>query len=131
MARLGSYCGIVFEVSSKKVLTPTKISHSASSTWATHNRIGLKPRTEKTGNGLQKVSYTLVLRASHGVRPRQTLAQIKSICDTGKIGYFIIGSQIVGGCRYRLTQYTDAWDTIYSRGELSKATVQITLEEYQ
>lgn len=130
MATIGSFCGIVFEVSSKKVLTPKNITHTASSSWALHNRIGLKPKTEKTGNALQKVSFTIVINAAHGVKPRTTLAKIKSICDNGTLGYLIIGSQIVGGCRYRLTQYSDTWNTVFSRGELSKATVQITLEEY-
>lgn len=131
MAQIGTFGGVVFSVSSQKILTPRDIKHTITSSWASHSIIGQKPKVEKTGNALQKITFTVVLDAQHGVKPRTSFNTLKNMCDSGTISYFIIGSTVVGSCQWRITSLTEAYDTVLSKGELSRATINITLEEYR
>lgn len=65
-----------------------------------------------------------------GVRPRAVMEQIEGMVEAGAAEYLIIGNKPVGKNPFRLTALSEAWNTIYSRGELAKAIVTITLEEY-
>ena len=76
------------------------------------------------------MSLTITLSASLGVRPRNVLGAIEGMVEAGTAEYLVIGHRTVGKNPFRLTASSETWDRVYSRGELSKATVTITLEEY-
>ena len=130
MAKIGTFGGVVFEVSSSKILTPKDIKHTVTSSWACNSVIGRKPKVEKTGNALQKITFTVILDAQHGVKPKKSFSQLKTMCDNGNIDYLVLASTVIGSCLWRITSLTEAYDTVLSKGELSRATVNITLEEY-
>ena len=48
----------------------------------------------------------------------------------GSAEYLVIGGRLVGRRPFRVTGSSEAWDKVYSRGELAKATLTISLEEY-
>ena len=50
--------------------------------------------------------------------------------EKGKIDYLVIGGRAVGENRFAITSMSEAWDVVYSGGELAKASVSVTLEEY-
>jgi hypothetical protein len=50
--------------------------------------------------------------------------------ESGTAEYLVIGTRPVGRNPFRLTGSSETWDKVYSRGELAKATMTITLEEY-
>ena len=50
--------------------------------------------------------------------------------ETGSAEYFILGNRPVGVNRFRVTGSSETWDLIYNRGELARASLTITLEEY-
>lgn len=50
--------------------------------------------------------------------------------ETGTAERLVIGTRPVGKNPVRLTGSSETWDVIYNRGELARATMTITLEEY-
>lgn len=121
---------IVFKTSDKKILTFNDFKQSVSGRWAVHERIGEKPRSEFIGPGLRSISFTIVLSASNGVRPRKTLEKIENMIEEGAVEYLIIGGEKVGYYKWKITDMSETWDVIYSKGQLARATASITLEEY-
>ena len=103
---------IVFEVSDETALILQEMTREISGRWAIHETMGAKPKAEFLGPGLQSVTLPIYLSAGLGVRPRTVL------------------ERVVGGNPFRLTGSSETWNTIFNRGELAKATLSITLEEY-
>ena len=68
---IGSFAGLVFTVSSWRVLTPDNISGSTSSNWATHSVIGGKDKSEYVSPGLREYQFNITLSSRLGVNPRK------------------------------------------------------------
>ena len=58
------------------------------------------------------------------------LESIEQMVETGEAEYFILGNRPVGANRFRITGASETWDLIYNKGELARASLTITLEEY-
>ena len=116
---------IVFEVSDETALILQEMTRETSGRWAIHETMGAKPKAEFLGPGLQAVNLTIYLSAGLGVRPRSVLEAVE-----GMVEYLVIGNRPVGKNPFRLTGSSETWSTIFSRGELVKAALSITLEEY-
>ena len=127
---VGALGSLIFEVSDSRILTFSDLEREISGRWTEHAVIGGKPRPEFLGPGLQGIHLQITLSANLGVRPRNMLDLIARMVETGTAEYFVVGSRPVGQNPFRLTGSSEAWDKIYSGGELAKATVTITLEEY-
>lgn len=121
---------IVFEVSDDAVMTFQNMSREVSGRWADHEAMGVKPKSEFLGPGNQSISLPITLSAALGVRPRTVLQTVEDMVESGAAEYLVIGTRPVGKNPFRLTGSSETWDRVYSRGELAKATVTITLEEY-
>lgn len=59
---IGSFAGLVFTVSSWRVVTPDNINGSTSSNWAAHSVIGGKEKSEYVGPGLKEYQFELLLK---------------------------------------------------------------------
>ena len=114
---------IIFEVSDNRVLTFESMSREVSGRWTEHEVLGVKP-------GLQTISLTIHLSAALGVKPRRILDMVERMVERGTAEYLVIGGRLVGRRPFRVTGSSEAWDKVYSRGELAKATLTISLEEY-
>ena len=131
MAQIGNFGKlIVFETSDSKVLNFNNFQKTVSANWGKHERIGKKPCSEFLNPELQSITFTIVLNAQHGVRPRKTLESIESAIESGRVESLVIGAAKVGKNRWKITQMSETWDTILSHGELMKASLNLTLEEY-
>ena len=95
---------IIFEVSDNRVLTFESMSREVSGRWTEHEVLGVKPR--------------------------RILDMVERMVERGTAEYLVIGGRLVGRRPFRVTGSSEAWDTVYSRGELAKATLTISLEEY-
>lgn len=42
----------------------------------------------------------------------------------------VVGGKMVGANRWRITSISEAWNVVYNKGELVKATVTVTMDEY-
>jgi len=121
---------IVFSTSDKKILSFTDFTQSVSGRWATHERILKKAQSEYLGPGLRSISFKISLNALHGVKPRKTMEAMENMVEKGTAERLVIGKKKVGKYKWKMTSISEAWDTILDKGELMKATVSITLEEY-
>ena len=131
MAQIGNFGKlIVFETSDSKVLNFNNFQKTVSANWGKHERIGKKPQSEFLNPQLQSITFTIVLNAQHGVRPRRTLESIENAIESGRVESLVIGAAKVGKNKWKITQMSETWDTILSHGELMKASLDLTLEEY-
>ncbi len=128
IATLGT--SIVFEVTDEKVLTFTEMNRTVTGNWASHAVIGKKPKSEFLGAALQTITFNIVLNAALGVRPRAVLDEIAKMVEAGTAEYFVVGSAPVGKNPWKITSVSETWNTILNKGELMKASLSLSLEEY-
>ena len=121
---------IIFEVSDNRVLTFESMSREVSGRWTEHEVLGVKPKAEFLGPGLQTISLTIHLSAALGVKPRRILDMVERMVERGTAEYLVIGGRLLGRRTFRVTGSSEACDKVYRRVELSKATLTISLEEY-
>lgn len=121
---------IVFEVTDEKVMNFTDMNRTVTGNWTSHSVIGQKPKSEFLGAALQTITFNLVLNSALGVRPRAVLDAIAEMVEDGTAEYFVIGSAPVGKNPWKITSVSETWDTILNKGELMKATLSLSLEEY-
>ena len=126
---VGKYGDVIFETSDKRVMAFRDFSQGISGRWGTHAVIGKKERAEFNGPGQRKVTFKMSLSAMLGVRPREMIEKLEGMIEKGKVDYLVIGGKAVGENRFAITDMTEAWDAVYSRGELAMATVTVTLKE--
>ena len=121
---------VVFETSDRRILTFKKMQRTVKGRWASHSRIGKKPKKQFLGPDADQLTFTITLNAQHGVNPRQTVENIERLIRTGEPQTVVVGSRKVGSGKYAITEASESWDTILNRGEVLKITCDITLEEY-
>lgn len=121
---------VVFETSDRKILNFTKMQRTVKGRWASHSRIGKKPKKQFLGPDADQLTFSITLNAEHGVRPRKTIENIEKLIRTGKPQTVVIGSKKVGSNKYAITEISESWETILNKGEVVEITCDITLEEY-
>ena len=121
---------VVFETSDMKILNFKKMQRTVKGRWASHSRVGRKPKKQFLGPDADQLTFTITLNAEHGVKPRKTVDNIEKLIQTGKPQTVVIGSKRVGTNKYAITEISESWDTILNHGEVVKITCDITLEEY-
>ena len=127
---IGTLGPIVFEVSDKKTLTFNGMTRDVSGRLVEHEVMGVKPKPEFLGAGNQKITLPITLSAGLGVRPRKMLELVEAMVESGDAEYLIINCKPVGRHPFRLTTSSETWGAMYRHGELAKASLTITLEEY-
>lgn len=127
---IGTLGPIVFEVSDKRVLTFKGMTRDVSGRWTEHEVMGVKPKPEFLGPGNQKITLPITLSANLGVKPRKMLELVERMVESGDAEYLIIKCRPVGSHPFRLTSSSETWGDMYRHGELAKASLTITLEEY-
>lgn len=131
MAQIGNLGKlIVFEVSSKKVLTFGKMTKTVKGRWTSHAVIGNKPVSEFLGPDQGNISFPIFLTVNHGVRPRTTIEKIEKAIESGTPLSFVIGGKKVGSNQWVITDMSETWDEIIQDGRLVSAHLTLNLAEY-
>ncbi len=121
---------IVFETSDQRILTFSEMKQKISGKYSKHSIIGQKDRAEFTGPGNRSVSFKILLDATLGVRPREVIDNIESAVENGETAYLVIGGRLIGKNKFYISSMTEAMDVVMSGGEIARATLNISLEEY-
>lgn len=131
MAQIGNFGKLItFEVSSEKMLVLKDLKRTVAGRWKKHEIVGAAPRSEFQGPDLDETTVTAILSAEHGVKPRATIERLEAAARSGEVDYLIIGGKRVGTGKVYISSISEEWDTIWNKGELVKATINITFAEY-
>lgn len=121
---------VVFETSDSRILNFQKFKRTVKSRWASHSRIGGKPKKQFLGPDVSSITFSITLNAEHGVRPRRTVENIERLIESGIPQTVVIGNKKVGSGKFVITEMGEDWERILNRGEVAKVTCELTLEEY-
>lgn len=131
MGLVGNFgSSIVFETSDQRILTFSDMSRKISGKYAKHSVIGQKDRPEFTGPGNWNVSFKMLLDVSMGIRPGDIMKCIESAVESGEAEYLVIGGKLVGENKFYISSVSEAMDVVMSGGEIARATLNISMEEY-
>ena len=127
---LGSYMGMTFTVSDRRILTPSGLKGQGGSDWATHNRTGARARSQWIAPKLRKYQFDLLLRAQDGVNPRSVLRHFQRMAETNAADWFIVGGSPVSPYPFKITDIGDEWGSVLHGGAMVECKVSLTIEEY-
>ena len=127
---LGSYMGMTFTVSDRRILTPSGLKGQGGSDWATHNRTGARARSQWIAPQLRKYQFDLLLRAQDGVNPRSVLRQFQRMAETNAADWCIVGGSPVSPYPFKITDIGDEWGAVLHGGAMVECKVSLTIEEY-
>lgn len=122
---------IVFEVSTKKVLTFNKMMQTVKGRWAVQEPILGKPYPEFLGPGQRTISLPVHLSVMHGVAPRKTMERIEKAVEDGTPYPLIIGNKKVGSYQWVITEMSEAWGEVIQGGRLASVNLTLSLGEYR
>lgn len=121
---------ITFETSDRKILTFAGMTQKISGKYAKHSVIGQKDRPEFTGPGSRNINFKIMLDVTLGIRPREIMDRIEEAVENGEVEYLVIGGRPVGRNKYYISSVSEAFDVVMSHGEIARATLTISMEEY-
>lgn len=131
MGAIGNFGSrIVFETSDQRILTFIGMTQKISGRYSAHTVIGQKDRAEFTGPGNRSLSFKILLDASLGVRPRDVMDSIESAVENGEAEYMVIGGRPVGKNKFYISSVSEAYDVVMGKGEIVRASLNLSLEEY-
>lgn len=127
---VGSFGGIVFSVSKKKVNSFSNFKRSRNAEWKEHSRYGKKPISQFISPGLESITMDIHLDATMGVKPRKMIDKWGKLLEAGHHDVFVIGSTQVGKYEWKIESISEAWNIIMNKGELISADITVTMSEY-
>ena len=130
MATVGSMGKIVFNTSSRRVMTFDNFNHNIGVNVSNHDIIGKKPTPELTGLASDEVTFDILLRKQNNVSPTKKLSELKTMCETGKVFPLIIGGKPVSDNYWMLTKVGTVTNYFGKSGEMISISVSVTLQEY-
>jgi len=130
MSTMAQWGRIAFKVSSESVFTFRNMKRSYSARWEEHALIGRQPRMEFKGPSADEITITVTLDAECGVKPRVSLKLFREAAKLGEVDYFYVGGKRVGWNKFCIVSGTEIWEEIWNKGELKRATAEITFKEY-
>ena len=131
MSVTAKWGSIAFKVNSKSVFTFHDMKVSYSVRWEEHSLIGGEPKMEYKGPDLGELSISITLDGECGISPRKALKAFRTAARLGMVSYFYVGGKKVTGHKYYIASGTESWNEIWNKGELKRATAELTFKEYR
>ena len=131
MATIAQWGSFTFGVSSEQVLTFCKMKRAYSGRWVSHDVWGEKPKMEYMGPAMQEVTLEVILDAEYGINPLESLRLFREACERGEVNHFYIGGRRLSDNGFYIVSGTEDWKTVWSGGELIRATAELTFGEYR
>lgn len=130
---LGALGDVVFISSFKtpiKVRTFRDFQRDSSARWGTNEIHLQKPRSQFMGPGLDTISFTMQFDARLGMNPRKEAEKLLDYQREGKVLLLQIGGKPLGQGKWKIMNLSQSWEDIDREGNLLKAGLSVTLEEY-
>ncbi len=127
---VGFMADIPFVVSSHYIRTFDDYGRGAGGRWAQHDIIGDKPILEFIGPDVEKISFTMQLRAAQGISPANELKKLRKMRDAGKYFPLVIGSKLITDNMWVIESLDESVSFWGKFGSILSAKVNVTLKEY-
>ena len=127
---IGYMGDIVFVVSSEYMITPMDYERESAGRWTEHDLLMRKPVSQFGGPGLEKLSFSIILDAAHGIDVAKQLMKLRVMRDTGAVFPLIIGGKPVTQSYWRLDSIKETGHYWTADGRLLQCTPALTLTEY-
>lgn len=127
---IGRFGDLRFQVNARKTLTFKEMKVSRGMKTAEHAVPWYKGRLEVTGEELDEVTMTIILRADLGIRPRRQAERIRQFMHQKIAHYLVIGGKMVMDRRCIITKMNESWNEIYRGGEVAEIEITVTFKEY-
>ncbi len=126
---ISSFGGINFFVTRKQALFICNMKQEVSGKWAEHEIIGRKSKSEFLGADLRTFTFEMMVDARFGYKPHSIMKKIHRLIEKGTVDKWMVGTHKIGS-KWKMISSSDAFDVVYAGGELTKATLSVTLKEY-
>lgn len=133
MIGLGALGDVVFISSFRaptKVRTFQDFQRDSSARWGNNDIHLQKPRSQFLGPGLDTITFNMILDASLGMNPRKEMEKLLEYSRSGKVLLLQIGGKALGRGKWKIMNLSQSWERIDGKGNLLKASLSVTLEEY-
>ena len=127
---IGYMGDIVFVVSPDYMITPMDYERESAGRWTEHDLLMRKPVSQFGGPGLEKLSFSIILDAVHGIDVAEQLKKLRVMRDTGAVFPLIIGGKPVTQSYWRLDSIKETGNYWTADGRLLQCTPSLTLTEY-
>jgi hypothetical protein len=65
-----------------------------------------------------------------GQKPRKCIERLERASELGECNYLYIGGKRIGGNKYYIESVDSDWNEVWNKGELVRASADITMKEY-
>lgn len=132
---MATFAGLKFHVKVDKkgmldILTFQDATREMNAVWEEHRIIGQTyPEQEFIGMEAESFNMTIVLDRQFGQSPHGKMKKLHKFMTAGKHSELHIGSHKIGK-RWKIETISEAYNKIYHNGQLTKATVDLTISTY-
>lgn len=127
---IGSFAGLVFEVSNFKVLTYDEYKRESKARTAKHELINQTPVIEFLGRDVETISFTMTFTKQLNSQPEQTTQTLREFCQQGLIDNLVFGTTVVGDCKWFIDSISEEVQMWNNQGEVLVSKVDVKLIEY-
>lgn len=127
---IGSLGDIVFEVSSRGVITFDGMKRNTKARYGNHEIAGQKPLLEYLGPDGEEISFIMRLSTNWGADPAEEAGKLRELCGKGEAMYLIIGNQTIGENMWVIESVGESLETVDNSGRVIVSEVDVTLKEY-
>lgn len=130
MAKIGTFGGLSFAVSSNKVSTFDDLKWDTSAAYATHDRHLQPDLLEFLGPDPEQITFKMKFSVFLGVNPLKSVNDLRRMVREGTVERLVIGGRVYGDYKWAITKVSSAMKTFDNRGNCWAAEVTVTLKEY-
>ena len=130
MAKIGTFGGLSFVVSSNKVNTFDDLKWDTSAAYATHDRHLQPDLLEFLGPDPEQITFKMKFSVFLGVNPLKAVNDLRRMVREGTVERLVIGGRVYGDYKLAITKVSSAMKTFDNRGNCWAAEVTVTLKEY-
>lgn len=129
-SKIGSFAGITFEISSKKVLTFNDMRRSETTRWTVHDIMGKKPLVEYNGPGQESISFRVIFKSNLNVDPWRKIKKFREFQHKGKVGALMLGKKTIANSKFYIEDMQEVYKHIDNKGVIHTIECDLTLKEY-
>lgn len=131
MSRVGSFGGVVFSVSKKRVKTFNDLSETQTAKYAEAERYLNSPSVQFVGMKSAALSMTITLSAAMGVEPLKQYQILSRYMKKGYAYSFFIGKQKIGVYKWVITSMKTDYKQIDYSGNINEMKITLSLTSYE